>query len=350
MQTEFLIIGQGICGTFLSWELQKANRSFIIIDEANPTAASKVASGIINPITGRRMVKTWMIEELLPFAFNAYQEIGKELGIDCIAQKNIIDCFPTAQMRLAFLERMQEDAQYLSLPTNESDYSSYLNYELGYGIIDPCYLIDLQALLSTFRKKITSDYLIEDHFDIDKLKVENDKIYYKDIIAEKIIFCDGRNAIGNPYFSKLPFALSKGEALIVDIPELPANHIFKKGVSIVPWKGDLFWIGSSYEWDFEDDQPTTVFRERMINQLNNFVKLPFTVVDHLASLRPGTLERRPFVGWHPNHANIGIFNGMGTKGCSLAPYFAREFVKNIVSGQPILPTADVERFTKVLRR
>src|SRR5207249_11517099 len=108
MHVDYFIIGQGICGTFLSWELQKANQSFIIMDEARPCTATKVASGIINPVTGRRIVKTWMIDELMPFAWNAYKTIGEDVGIDCIEKSGIIDFFPTVQMRMAFLNRFEE--------------------------------------------------------------------------------------------------------------------------------------------------------------------------------------------------------------------------------------------------
>jgi len=61
MEIDYLIIGQGICGTFLSWYLRKAGISFIVIDEPRPDTASRVAAGIINPVTGRRIVKTWLI-------------------------------------------------------------------------------------------------------------------------------------------------------------------------------------------------------------------------------------------------------------------------------------------------
>ena len=75
-KTEFLIVGQGISGTFLSWYLHKAGRSFIVIDNNDGSSSSRVAAGIINPVTGRRVVKTWMIDEIMPFAVNAYEEMG----------------------------------------------------------------------------------------------------------------------------------------------------------------------------------------------------------------------------------------------------------------------------------
>src|SRR3984893_14560502 len=113
MQVDHLIIGQGICGTFLSWYMQNAGLSFIVIDESKLYTASKAAAGIINPVTGRRIVKTWMIDDLLPFVGREYQDFGRDLNIHCISQKNIIDFFPSPQMRNAFFSRYEEDPQYL---------------------------------------------------------------------------------------------------------------------------------------------------------------------------------------------------------------------------------------------
>ncbi|HEY8971175.1 MAG TPA: FAD-dependent oxidoreductase, partial [Puia sp.] len=84
--------------------------------------------------------------------------------------------------------------------------------------------------------------------------------------------------------------------------------------------------------------------------LRDWLKPSFRILDHIASVRPATLERRPFVGFHPLHPPVGILNGMGTKGCSLAPYFAHQLVQHMTHGKPIRPDADVRRFTKILSR
>ena len=81
-----------------------------------------------------------------------------------------------------------------------------------------------------------------------------------------------------------------------------------------------------------------------------WLRVPFRVVEHIAALRPATLERRPFVGFHPLYPAVGILNGMGTKGCSLAPYFARQLVQQMVSGVGIQADADILRFRKALGR
>ncbi len=129
----------------------------------------------------------------------------------------------------------------------------------------------------------------------------------------------GKCRQGNPFFEKLPFALNKGEGLLVEINDIPRQTVYKKGMSLVPWKEHIFWVGSSYQWEFADDQPSESFRSATENWLKNFLKVPFKIVDHFSAFRPATLERRPFAGFHPKYPRIGILNGLGTKGCSLAP-------------------------------
>ena len=292
-----------------------------------------------------------MIDELKPFAWDAYQAIGKSLAIDCIAQKPIIDCFTTPQMRLAFTERYEKDQQFLSLPADENDWLPYINYELGYGIIQPAYLIDIQTLLTSHRKKLLADdKLREENFDASQLIIKETRIEYKDINAGKIIFCDGVAGYNNPFFPNLPFGLNKGEIVLVEIPGFPATHIVKKGYSLVPWASSIFWLGSTYLWEFENDQPTKGFYDFAENWLKQNIKMPFKIIDHLASVRPATLERKPFVGLHPANNKLGILNGMGTKGCSLAPFFAKQLVNHLTKDEPIMPDADVQRFKKVLSR
>jgi len=182
----------------------------------------------------------------------------------------------------------------------------------------------------------------------DQLRLEKDLVLYKNLKTKKIIFCDGAASLDNPYFSKLPFAPNKGEALILSIEGLPKDILFKKGMSLVPWKRDLHWLGSSYEWEFDDPGPTEAFRQRAEFLLKQWIKIPYKIMDHVSAVRPATLERRPFVGFHPLYNQIGILNGMGTKGCSLAPYFASQLKVNLTQGRPINPEADINRYSRIL--
>ena len=48
---DFLIIGQGIAGTILSYYLEKRGYRICVIDNLDKKAPSQIASGIYNPIS-----------------------------------------------------------------------------------------------------------------------------------------------------------------------------------------------------------------------------------------------------------------------------------------------------------
>lgn len=333
----------------------------MVIDDAAPNIASKIASGVINPVTGRRIVSTWMIDNLLPYSFDAYTAFGAEMNVSLISQKNILDFHPTQQMQLAFKDKIPVENNYLRCPEDESEMRKHFNFNYGIGEINPCYLIDVFLLITEWRKRLVSnESLIEEEFIVDDLKiishqnegydVANETVEYKGIKAKKVIFCDGAKGVNNPWFKMLPYAKNKGEAVIVEIDGLPRNNIYKHGLSLVPWKDNQWWIGSTYDWNFSDLNPTAIFRIKAEQTLRMWVKLPYKVVGHLATERPANMERRPFVGLHPVHSSIGILNGMGTKGCSLVPYFSNELTEYLMNDTPINPLADVQRFKKILTK
>jgi len=352
MQVDYLIIGQGISGTWLSYYLQKEGKSFLVIDNENKNSPSAISAGVINPVTGRRHAEVWMAEELIPFVWKAYHEIGHELGITAISHKNIIDFFPTPQMKVSFLQRLEEQNKYVHSYPEQNQFNHLFQYDFGCGEIKPVYIAHLETLLPAWKEKLRKEnLLLSEEFDIRQLKVAADAIQYKDITASKIIFCDGNGSTVNPYFSVLPFAPNKGEVLMAEIPDLSPINIYKKGMMLVPLATPgMWWVGSSYAWDFSHPNPTSEFRERTTSLLKEWLKVPFTITAHLAGIRPATLERRPFVGFHPLHAAVGILNGMGTKGCSLAPFFAKQLVGSMCDGKPILPEADIKRFSGILLR
>ncbi len=346
-----LIIGQGLCGTWLSYWLNKKGENYIVVDENKSMTATKAASGIINPVTGRRMVKTWMADELMSFAKTAYSEIGEALSNEYIFQSDILDFFSAPDRRLNFEKRSQSFEEFLNWPEDEHAWLHYFNYPFGYGIVSPAYRVAVQQMLEDWGKfLLMNGKLQEEKYEPDRLHVLPGGIEYKSIKAKRIIFCDGSAVMQHQFFRALPFALNKGEALIVSIPDLPNDHIYKKTNTIAPWKEEKFWVGSSYQWDFADDKPSSTFREQAEQWLKGFLKLPFTVEDHIAALRPATVERRPFVGMHPLHPAVGIFNGMGTKGVSLAPYFAKQLADHLMDQKALMPEVNIKQYSRVLQR
>lgn len=315
---------------------------FKIINNTQLPAASSVASGVINPVTGRRIVQTWMIDTVLPFAVDAYTNFQEKAGVSIIKKAPVALIHPSLQMKESFDYRLAHENVYL-IKNDTPHWKSFFNAPFGTGEIASCYWIDLVQFLKTSREKLIGHY-IEATFEIRDLKLNSNEVEWKNIKAEKIIFCDGVKSMENPFFQALPFTPNKGEALIVDIPGLPAENIYKNNIAIVPWKENLFWVGASFEWKYENENPTISFKEKMIQSLDSYLKLPYKIVDHFVGIRPANSERRPFVGLHPTYPQIGICNGMGTKGCSLAPYFTMELIHHIELGTELNKEANIERF------
>jgi glycine/D-amino acid oxidase-like deaminating enzyme len=348
-QYDHIIIGQGICGTFLSYYLQKLGKKVLVIDALNASSASRVASGVINPVTGRSVVTTWMAETLLPFAENAYKEIGDVINAKVLLDAKIAAFTSTEQMQNAFEKRMNEENSYIKKLNNEA-YTELFQITNETYLIEPSYVIDLHSLLDGWREHLLhTDSLLNENFDEKELSVSENGVTYKNFQASNIIYCNGTSSFQSKYWNQLPYALNKGQALIIQT-ELPRDHVYKFGaMSLVPWDNDTWWVGSSYENNYETELPTEAFRSQAEMQLRSVLKKAFSIVEHIAGVRPAVIvERRPFVGFHPSHPHIGILNGMGTKGCSLAPYFANQFAEHITSQKTIEPSADVMRFKRIL--
>ena len=352
MHADYLIVGQGISGSLLSRELMQHNCSVCVIDDNAPVAASRVAGGIINPVTGKRLVRSWMTEQLMPFALAAYTKMEEEWGVKIVRPCGIVDFFYSAELRNHFEEKLESEQEYLSPLTLGEEWSGYFRFNYGTGTIAPCLLVDMAAMLHKCHESLRSHgALREEDFNPHDLVVHEDHIIYRDITAGKVLFCDGALGAANPYFSMLPWSADKGEALILSIPGLPATHIYKQGhISIAPWKDGLFWAGASHDWKYTDPGITAAFRKNMEEQLSYWLKIPYEVVGHVAGLRPANMERKPFVGLHPRYKAVGILNGMGGKGCSMAPYFAHELAAHLTNGSPLTPAVDIKRFERILMK
>jgi glycine/D-amino acid oxidase-like deaminating enzyme len=186
--------------------------------------------------------------------------------------------------------------------------------------------------------------LLEADFNTGSLSISETGIKYSDYAAEKIIFCEGHLSSANSLWGWLPFVPAKGEILTIRCTELPEDFILLSGIFIVPIGDKKFRVGSTYEWNYESEAPTEEAKNKLINLLDSFLKVSYEIIDHRAGIRPTVKDRRPFVGRHPAHQNVYIFNGMGTKGVQLAPYFADRLIDHIEKKEPLPDEVDIRRW------
>ncbi len=361
---DFLVVGQGLAGSLLADTLRTNGASVVIIDADEMTTASKVAAGVIHPITGRRMVKSWRIDELLPFAAQTYQALEARFEIVFFRYINVVRLLHSIEeenewtLRSAWADYAPYCATTPPQPPKRG--SSHLGNSPFWGAGGAwsherktaeikSAQVQIKLLLQSFRQAFLAEQILHfDQFDHDKLTIyENHVVYDGWIQAKKIIFCEGANAVNNPFFNFLPITPDKGELQIIRPREtvtmdkiLKMNHL-----AIVPQPNiDTLWVGATHERDPKHPQPTQTMQDSISAALDEHFVAPYDLVRSDAAVRATTRDRRPILGFHRYFPTLAIFNGFGAKGASLVPFWAAHFAEVLLGKTDLDAEVDLKRF------
>lgn len=341
--TDYFIIGQGLAGSVLSSVLTAMGQKVTVFDEYRETSSSMIAAGIINPVTGRNLVTTWMAKEILPIAFEYYRDMEKILG------GSYLKIFPMMRIlknesETSLYYKQAVTNPYLSPPEYDSKVDKVFNAPDGVIEINPSARLSMKEFLLAYRDVLKKDNsLIEGPVDYNSIKFEGEYVKIDGKEARNIIFCDGWTGNKNPFFPGLPFAPTKGEILTISSTLLPQNTLYMKHHYILPIGNHQFKVGATYNWDNTDPGTTPEAREIIKSKLDKTLKVPYEIIGHEAAVRPNTIDRKPLIGVSKVQPQCVLFNGMGSKGASLAPYFARHLAQHLVQGEELMPEVAYDR-------
>jgi len=327
-----LVVGQGIAGTMLAWTLRRRGADVRIADADFPHRSSSIAAGIINPVTGKRYVKTWRYDDFFPVARSVYQTIEAEWGVPIWQDQVILRLLENPQERNDWSARIA-DPEYADLLGERPDAGAWAGHlKSGYAVgeIRGAARVDFGALLSAFRKSAHSDGSFLQKI----LRPEDTNTFSLDY--DCIVFCEGYRGAENPFFPNLPWQLSKGEAILIRLKSAPyPAEMLKKTLLMTPVGDNLYWVGASYNWTFEDTGATPAEQDFLEERLQHFLRTPYEVVQRMGAVRPTVRDRRPILGAGPIQPDVFIFNGLGTKGALLAPYWAAHLADHLLTGSPL---------------
>lgn len=342
--TEYLILGGGIAGMMMAYELAKKGCSFLVIDDAPENSSSKIAAGMFNPISGKRMTINWKANELLKSLHEAFIDFEKMLGKSYLVNANIHQAFGNSKESNDFASRL-DSADFKQFVKAEHVDKTPLLEEFGSFIVDGSGWVKTKEWIEDYQQYLKGrGEFIAQRFDWDKVIWKDGKWHYDEYCFDKLICCEGHQYAKNPYFNWLPFKLCKGQVLLIKCAGLPKEFILKKGVYLVHQYDDVFKVGASYEWNYDDDKPNDMGREMLIEKVKQMISLPFEVVYQDAGIRPTTRDRAAILGKHPKQEQLYILNGLGTKGMLQAPYLAQHLAKHLLEGVHLFPEVDVARF------
>lgn len=332
---KILLIGQGIAGTLLACSLQKRGMEVHIAEGDLPGGSSPVAAGIINPVTGKRFVKSWRFDEFFPVAKRVYQDLAQKFGISVWDERPILRLLATPEEANDWSIRcgQPEYADFLGERADAGPWQPFVKPGFRFGLIHQAARIHFPALMAAFREKAQRDGVLLSR-----------EIRYSDewfSTYDRVVFCEGWRAQSNPFFPNIPFRLAKGEALLIRLPLSATGNsavfpeeMLKKTITLVPMGDGIFWAGGTYQWHFPDLLPSAGERDFLLRHLHDMLGQPFEIVDHIAGIRPTMIDRRPIVGRSKINPKAFILNGLGTKGALLAPFFAEQLAEEICSPHP----------------
>ncbi len=344
-KADYIIVGQGLAGTCLAVVLMRRSRRVVIIDPNEAVTSSRVAAGLYNPVTGRKMVKTWMADRLFPYLTDFYTDLEELTGAKFLNTTGIYRPFISLEEQNEWMGKSasEEFRQYIRKVHCQSRSERINDPFGGLELAQAGYLkvaTFLGAMHDHFRAR---EMLRAGNFVFDRLIIHQNTVEYEGITAKRIIFCDGSSWEHNTYFNWLPFRPVKGEVLEIKC-DLEVNFIVNRGVFCVPLSKNMFRVGSNYDNNDHSWTPTERAKAEIEEKLRALINVPFETVYQKAGVRPSSKDRRPYIGLHPANEALGVFNGLGTKGVSLAPFFGEHFACYLEDGKELYKEVNISRY------
>ncbi len=341
-----LIIGQGLAGSALAVQMLTRGWRILVINRADSAAPSQIAAGLFNPVTGKMLAKTWMADDLFPFLHRYYRQVEQITGEHFYYPLPIYVPFADAREQNEWMGRSTDESigHYVKQVFTTSQYPGVLNDALGGYVLDQCGYVDTRRYVTAVRTWLEQQgCYVTGSVEPGDLRVGHSGVKFGRFEADVAVFCEGVGVFANPWFDWVPVKPLKGEMLAVRGKFL-RDVIVNRGVYMVPGASDIWHVGATYEREFESPAPTEEGRRVLEERLRALTPVPYEVVDQKAGVRPSTPDRRPLIGTHPEHSNLLIFNGMGTKGVSLAPYFSAEIVAWFQKEKQLPGPVDITRY------
>jgi glycine oxidase len=344
MDIDYIVVGQGLAGSAVAMQLIHLGKKVVVFDDPESNNSSRIAAGLFNPVTGKKMSKTWLADKIFPYLHQYYQTLEKQTGSRFFFSLPLYRPFISVEEQNEWMVRAGEAAYspYVEKIHTQQVFPEVIN-PYGGLLLRKCGFVDTRKYIQAVSILIGhQNTLLKEMFSTDDLIITDHGVSYKQFTAKKIVWCTGVH--NNKYFDWLPIRCLKGETLSIRT-DLPAGMIINRGVYMVPEFENRTWrVGSTY--NVQDKAPglTAGGKSELEGKISELILSDYTIADHQWGFRPTTPDRRPILGAHPEFRNLIVFNGLGTKGVSLAPYFSEVLVHWLEKKGSIDKEVDIDRF------
>ena len=347
-----LIVGAGLAGSLLAWRLQQMGQAVHVIGSSRLPNAWSVAAGVINPVTGRWMTKSWAFDALRQQAHLCYQALEKQF------QKSFFHAIPLTRYcqqpdDVKRLGRRRRNPRYQSVIGHQHSAGSghpSLRDSFGHFEILQAAYVNIPALIDWLHRDFAQQGCWQDAlFNYSALQYQSSKStwQYQGQHYQRVIFCEGCGLKHNPWFRNLPVQAAKGETLLLRAPQLALpTALFHHRKWLLAYSNGTLRLGSSYDEADSSPLPTAQAYRSLLDAFEHMTvpNTTYRVEEQRAGHRPTTPDSRPILGEHPTYSGLFVLNGLGSKGASLAPSMVEQLIQLIWQQKPLLPEVDLQRW------
>lgn len=346
-KVDIIIVGQGLAGTTLAWKLLDQELDVVVLDRGDSLTSSRIAAGLMTPITGKRLVlpPDWPSEWAEAKQF--YRDVENRTETCFFFPVPILRLFQNEAEQQLFNSKFDQLQPVLSNQNPEIPHTlrqpSWSGFEMTGGRLDvPVYLDASRKVFAEQNAYLQCDFC----FDAD-LVLNNQTVIMPrlGLMADRVVFCQGFQHSPPEPFARIRFNPCKGEILTIQAPDLCENRVLHHGFWISPTgRSNSYRTGATYDWNDLSTTPTDEGRRWIESRLQSTLAVSYDVEQHVAAIRPTMHDFQPVIGFHPDFPQLGVLNGLGSKGSLTAPRLARLFVEHFMHGMPIPPPIQVSRW------
>ena len=342
---DYLIVGFGLSGLSFVEQLETHDRSYKIYEDSSQKS-SRVAGGLYNPVILKRFTMAWQASEQLQTAVSFYKKIENKLGKELVKELKVLRRFNSVEEQNTWFEACDRPvlSDFLSPKLLENS-NPALDIPFQYGKVRHTGKINIGLLLSLYEEYlIEKDALEKEQFDYDQLDLQKDYVEYKGEKYKRVLFSEGFGVKQNPFFREIPLYGNKGEYIIIRSEKLKLRDAVKSSIFIIPLGDDVYKVGATYNNQDTSLESTAAAKEQLQKKLEQFIQVPYQIIDQVAGIRPTVRDRRPIVGTHQKYNNMHILNGLGSRGILIGPTVAQKLYDYIENNIPLDKEINIARF------
>jgi len=356
---KFIIVGAGLAGTLMAWELEKRGVNYEVWDAPKNSSkssrtqthsspsntsnqASRVAAGMFNPVSFKRIVEVWNAREHMDVMRETYLKIESFLKIPgkILHKSPIMRVFPNSQYRMLWEKRLKDEhtvSQFIRPVSDEVPDDIVAPH--GFGVVPEAGWVDLPLLLDSFRSFLESKGKYRE-------KTYNSK-FDDEFQTSNFIDCRGVGAIEDLVKHNLKIQSDHGEVLTLKSNIKTKNMCVNRVKWLLPRGNHTYKLGATYKWDVVKSQPTEEGRDELLTGIKPIISSEvfdhFEITNQETGLRPASKDRRPYAG--KINENTYILNGFGTRGVLIGPATAAHLVRFIFEDKELPKEINIARYS-----